>query len=104
MARQSSTRGEGKNALEPTRIDNLKAQPLAAPIIYMDVVSAFGIQNGIVSLTLEAMTHHSEPDGKVLTARSEVAHLRLTPLAFQNFRQVVEKVALLAAPVSAKPV
>ena len=74
-----------------------------APFIYVDVVPNFGIRDGIVSMTLEAL-RHSSVNGAVLTDRVIVGHLRLSIPAFGQLNSAVKGVEILLAKVDEKQI
>ena len=70
-----------------------------APFIYFENVPAFAIMNGIGHVTLEAgRLLGSGPDGKVLTDRVLVAHLRGNLLAMKGLRAALDRIILMAEP------
>jgi hypothetical protein len=70
----------------------------AAPFLYFDGAPNFGISNGIVNVTLEAV-RFSAVDHEIVPDRVIVAHLRMSIPAAQALKMALEKALLLAAPV-----
>ena len=68
-----------------------------APFIYFDGAPNFGIHNGIVNVTLEAI-RFSAVEHEIVPDRVIVAHLRMGMAAAQALKAALEKVLLLAAP------
>jgi hypothetical protein len=74
---------------------------LEAPIIYFEGISAAAYQGGMIQLTLEAFVHGtSSPEGKAVTQRVVVAHLRATPASANVLMTALEKLALGVAKPS----
>ena len=69
-----------------------------APFLYFDGAPNFGLHNGIVNITLEAI-RFSAVDHEILPDRVIVAHLRMGLTAAQALKSALDKVLLLAAPV-----
>lgn len=69
-----------------------------APFLYFDGAPNFGLHNGIVNITLEAI-RFSAVDHEIVPDRVIVAHLRMGLVAAQALKSALEKVLLLAAPV-----
>lgn len=69
----------------------------AAPFIYYDVASTYGFANGIANITLEASRALSI-DGKIVTDRVIVAHLRMSLQAALGLRAALNGIELLAMP------
>jgi hypothetical protein len=70
----------------------------AAPFLYFDGAPNFGVSNGIVNVTLEAV-RFSAVDHEIVPDRVIVAHLRMSIPAAQALKMALEKALLLAAPV-----
>lgn len=70
----------------------------AAPFLYFDGAPNFGVNHGIVNITLEAV-RFSAVDHEIIPDRVIVAHLRMGIPAANALRSALEKALLLAAPV-----
>jgi len=73
-----------------------------APIIYFDAAPNFGFNNGVASLTLEAVVYVNVGD-QIRAERRVVAHLRMTPGAFANLKSAINGLELAAEPTERKP-
>ncbi len=71
----------------------------SAPFVYFDVASTYGFSNGIANVTLEASRALSI-DGRVVTDRVVVAHLRMSRQAALGLRAALNGIELLATPKS----
>lgn len=69
-----------------------------APFLYFDGAPNFGLHNGVVNITLEAI-RFSAVDHEIVPDRVIVAHLRMGLPAARALKSALEKVLLLAAPV-----
>ena len=69
-----------------------------APFLYFDGVPNFGVNNGIVNLTLEALRFQSV-GGAIRTDRIIVAHVRCSSAAATSLRDSINgALQLIAAP------
>jgi len=75
----------------------------SAPFIFFDGAPSFGVNGGIVSITLAAARHLSTGDQTVSTDVVAVAHLRCSIKAAMDLRNSIDKALLLQARVSEKP-
>lgn len=66
-----------------------------APIIFSELASAWGVHDGVASITLEATRLMTSSDG-VRKAFSTVAHLRMSMPALRQLRDAIDAVELLA--------
>jgi hypothetical protein len=73
-----------------------------APIIYFDAAPNFGFNNGVASLTLEAVVYVNVAD-QIRAERRVVAHLRMPPEAFANLKSAINGLELAAEPTERKP-
>jgi hypothetical protein len=71
----------------------------AAPFLYFDGAPNFGVNNGIVNVTLEAV-RFSAINQQIVPDRVIVAHLRMGIQAATALKSALEKALLLAAPVA----
>ena len=93
--------GAAKTLVEATPSHRGEISALAsanAPFLYFDGAPNFGLHNGIVNITLEAI-RFSAVDHEIVPDRVIVAHLRMGLVAAQALKSALEKVLLLAAPV-----
>ena len=70
----------------------------AAPFLYFDGAPNFGVNNGIVNVTLEAV-RFSAVEHEIVPDRVIVAHLRMGIPAAHALKTALEKALLLATPV-----
>lgn len=73
------------------------AASAAAPFIYFDAATNFGLQNSVASITLEA-SRSLTVDGKLIRDRVIVAHLRMSLPAALSLQAALNGITLLAAP------
>jgi predicted HAD superfamily phosphohydrolase YqeG len=66
-----------------------------APFLFFDGAPVFGMNNGIVNMSLEAARHTLVGD-QVLTDRVVVAHLRTSLVGLQQLKKAIEGIELLA--------
>jgi hypothetical protein len=69
-----------------------------APFIYFDGAPTFGFTEGIANITLEAL-RYVHANGKLVSDKVIVAHLRMSPHGLLRLKGAIEGVALLAQPV-----
>ena len=96
-----SAKAAAKTLVEATPSHRGEISALAsanAPFLYFDGAPNFGLHNGIVNITLEAI-RFSAVDHEIVPDRVIVAHLRMGLVAAQALKSALEKVLLLAAPV-----
>ncbi len=100
-AREPARDTKAKTQVEATPSHRGEISALAsaqAPFLYFDGAPNFGLHNGIVNITLEAI-RFSAVDHEIVPDRVIVAHLRMGLTAAQALKSALEKVLLLAAPV-----
>ncbi len=68
-----------------------------APILYFDDAPTFGVLNGVVQVTLDAMQLYPDPTG-IKHELVIVAHLRMSIRAARALRSALEGALLIAAP------
>ena len=73
-----------------------------APFLYFDGASNFGINHGVVNITLEAVRHFSA-GGAAVHDRVMVAHLRTSAAGLFSLKKAIEGIELLAAPAPDGP-
>lgn len=66
-----------------------------APVIFFDGVPNFGLNNGVLNLTLETLTF-SAANGDVTPRRVTVAHLRTSIAALGQLKAALEGLELLS--------
>ena len=71
----------------------------SAPFVFFDEVGGFGRYNGIAHMTLEAMRFLAV-NGQLRSDRVVVAHLRMNLVALRALKNTIQKIELLAEPVS----
>jgi hypothetical protein len=69
-----------------------------APFIYFDGAPTFGLNEGVVNITLEAL-RYVHAHGKVVSDKVIVAHLRMSLPAMLRLKSAIEGALLLAQPV-----
>lgn len=74
-----------------------------APFIYFDLVPNSGINNGVASLTLEAVRFMAECPGKVSAGRVTVAHVRTSIEGLRQLKAAIEIIELSIQKASANP-
>jgi hypothetical protein len=74
-----------------------------APFIYFDIVPSSGINNGVASLTLEAVRFTAECPGKVSAGRVTVAHVRTSLEGLRQLKAAIELIELAMQNPSANP-
>ncbi len=67
-----------------------------APIIFADMTGTWGVDNGIVGLSFEAIRHTSVGE-KVITDSMTVLHLRMSLKGMRQLRDVLNQLDLMAA-------
>ena len=75
----------------------------SAPFIFFDGAPSFGVNGGIISVTLAATRLLSDVDHTVTKDVVAVAHLRCSVQAATDLRNSLDKALLLQARVSDKP-
>ncbi|MCJ2057257.1 hypothetical protein MKL09_11900 [Methylobacterium sp. J-048] len=78
---------------------------IAAPVVYFETVSAFGVGAGIGRMTLEMEIYEpTEPGAPSRTRRRVVAHLRGPLPAFDALRSAINQIeAMLTPPAGERP-
>jgi hypothetical protein len=69
----------------------------AAPFVYFEAATNFGLQNGVASITLEA-SRSLTVGGKLIRDRVIVAHLRMSLPAVMSLQAALNGITLLATP------
>jgi hypothetical protein len=69
-----------------------------APFIYFDGAPTFGFNEGVANITLEAL-RYSHAQGKIVSDKVIVAHLRMGLPAMLRLKGAIEGALLLAQPV-----
>ena len=68
-----------------------------APILLLDEVPVFGVDQGLCRLTLSAFAQDPTPDGQPMMRRIVVAYLRGNANAFRMLRQALDGIDQLVA-------
>jgi hypothetical protein len=70
-----------------------------APFLYFEDATAFGVLNGVIRVTLEAVRlYPNSPDAGISFERVVVGHLRMNIAAAMSLKSALEGALLLAAP------
>ncbi len=69
-----------------------------APILFFEAATTFGVNNGIVSITLDAITHIYMGTEKMRTERRIVAHLRTSIAGFSSLKGAINSLDLAIKP------
>lgn len=73
--------------------------PLPAPTIHADGVTAAGMHNGQLFVTLEAMVFTQGTDAVIHGRRQPVAHLRIALAGLPALKEAIEKAEFVVTPV-----
>jgi hypothetical protein len=76
----------------------------AAPMVFFDIVGAYGTMNGIVELELASRILVPKPDGATEIKFLSSVRLRCSPAAATNLRGAIDAALTMLEPQQAKPV
>ena len=83
------------------KVPNVQIIPvndIGAPFIYFDNAQTFGINSGVVHVTLDATRFLSQNDKESARSRVAVAHLRMSLPAAVQLRRALDGAILAATP------
>jgi hypothetical protein len=69
-----------------------------APVVFFEVVSTFGVRNGVANMTLEGRSHIIF-EGNVIDQSRVMAQLRFPVAAISSIREALEKIEKLLQPI-----
>ncbi len=72
-----------------------------APMIFFELVSCYGVRNGVANMTLEGGLHFTL-DGQSINESHTVAHLRFPVGAIESIRSALAGIEEILAPVPEK--
>jgi hypothetical protein len=88
---------------QPEALPPVPEASAMAPFIYFDIVPNFGINNGVVALTLEAVRFTLDGPGKVSQGRVTVAHVRTSIEGLRQLKRAIEGIERAIHAVPATP-